>query len=73
MLQHLSKEFARFIGQPVRIFMVDGRAHTGIVLDVFASNLRIINDCGRLMRIEFAHITAVEEPQLRLDAYDCKK
>lgn len=66
MLKHLSEEFACFIGQPVRIFTTDARVHAGIVLDVFTSNVRIINDCGKLILIEFAHITAVEEPQMRL-------
>ena len=66
MLQHLKEEFSKFIGQPMKIFMVDGRTHTGIILEVFANNVRIINDCGKLMLIEFAHITAVEEPQLCL-------
>jgi hypothetical protein len=68
MLNHLSIEFSRLISHTVKIFTDDGRIHRGIVLEVFISNVRIINDCGRLVLVEFAHITAIEAPQMYLSS-----
>lgn len=76
MFEHLIKEFLRLKGQPVRIFTDDGRVHRGIVLSVVDSAVRILQENGCVTLIEFAHIDAVEEPQMELcrcDHDECEK
>lgn len=62
----LFDEFRKFEGQPVKIFTDDGKVHCGIDMEAFETAVRILDDCGRTLFIEFSHIDAVVEPQMRL-------
>ena len=66
----LFEEFRRFEGQPVIVETTDCRKHHGIVLDCCEDAVRIIDECCRLEFIDFCHISAVIEPQMRL--HKCK-
>ena len=59
-------EFKRFEGQPIIIETTDHREHHGIVLGSFEDGVRIIDECCRLEFIDYCHISAVIEPQMRL-------
>lgn len=67
MLKSLYEEFRRLEGQPVKIYTDDGKTHTGRVLNVYEDGVRIIDDCGRLILIEFRRIDSVVEPQMDLE------
>ena len=73
-MNHLFKEFKCFEGQPVKIFTDDGKTHTGIDINALEDAVRIIDNNGRLVLIEYRHIDAVVEPQMRLNRFcneDC--
>lgn len=77
-MKSLCEEFKCLEGQPVKIYTDDGKTHTGIDLDSNDSAVRIIDDCGRLIRIQFNRIDAVVEPQMRLrrccdDRFECEE
>ena len=63
---NLYHEFRHLEGQPVKIMMNDHNTFYGLVLTACECSCRIMNRCGDIMLIEYAHIDAVEEPQMRL-------
>lgn len=74
----LFEEFKKFEGQPVEIFTDDGKMYCGIDLAAFADYVRILDDCGRTIFIDYTHIDAVVEPQMKLrrccrDQCDCDR
>lgn len=66
MRKHLHEEFKHLEGQPVRIFTDDRRVHRGIVVESLESCVIIIDRCSRVNHVEFCHIAAIEEPQMKL-------
>ena len=70
MCYDLYERFCALEGQPVRVFTDDGRAITGIVLAANERCVRLIARCGNIFLIENAHITSLEEPQMRLRMCD---
>ena len=70
-MQNLYEEFSHFMGQPVKICTDDGRCFAGIVIDAYDHSVRVIDECGCLILIEYCHITAVMEPQMKL--CNCRK
>lgn len=71
MSKNLCEEFRHFEGQPVEIFTDDERMHCGIVVNAYEGAVRIIDACGRPTFLEYSHIDAVVEPQMRVRC--CRK
>ena len=73
-MRNLFEEFKHFEGQPVKIFTDDGKTHTGIDINACEDAVRIIDDRGRMILVQYKHIDAVVEPQMRLPRHhegDC--
>lgn len=66
MYKDLCEEFRRLEGQPVKIFGDDEKSYCGIVLYATEYAVRILSKCGDVFMVEYPHIAAVEEPQMRL-------
>lgn len=64
-MRRLCEEFKHFKGQPVEI-VSHGQPYIGMVMDNDDSAVCILDECGRCVWIEFVHIDAVIEPQMRL-------
>jgi len=64
--RNLFEEFRRLEGQPVKILMNDHNIFIGLVLTACEFSVRLLNRCGDIVLIEYAHIDAVEEPQMKL-------
>lgn len=62
----LFEEFKRYEGQPVKIYTDDGRVHCGIDVHAFGDYVRLLDECSRTLFIDYEHIDAVVEPQMRL-------
>lgn len=62
----LFDEFRKFEGQPVKVFTDDEKVHCGIDMEAFETAVRILDDCGRTLFIDYSHIDTVVEPQMRL-------
>ena len=66
MFRNLFEAFRRLEGQPVKIVMHDCKVFVGLVLTACEFSVRILNRCGDIVLIEYSHIDAVEEPQMKL-------
>lgn len=64
--QTLYEEFKMFEGQPVKVYTDDEKVHCGIDMEAYETAVRILDDCNRPIFIEYSHIDAVVEPQMRL-------
>ena len=62
----LYEEFRRYRGQEVEIFTRDGRKFRGVDVENDDECVRIVDRCGRVILIEFCHIDAVVEPQMKV-------
>ena len=62
----LFEEFKRYRGQEIEIFTVDGRKFRGIDVENDDECVRIVDKCGRVVLLEFRHIEAVAEPQMKV-------
>lgn len=75
----LEEVFRRFKGQPIEILTEDGVRYCGVDIETEDDSVEIIDKDGRIILIPFGHITAVVEPQMKLDRFcgdddcDCKK
>ena len=64
--ESLYHEFKKYEGQPVKVYTCDGRTHTGICLACYDDAVRLLDRCGRIVFLDFAHIDAVVEPMMKL-------
>ena len=64
-MRKLCEEFRHFRGQPIEI-ITDRMKFIGIDVESDEDGVVIIDDCGRIVRLENRHINAVIELQMRL-------